>query len=180
MDSRTTIRRCCAGIGEAVAATEPMRRLELPWIPSDQGEMTWKDYVHYQECNKNDRRDWPSAEGGAKTFFVGEVIVDRKTTGRIRCDAEWKEYGPEIVHHDPKAGYVRAIPTHRAQLFSFGDIALVDPLLGDTLDLLRNDKTRLLRALSHSFVNGRARHLQLRIIATSRFAQYFPRETTRK
>jgi hypothetical protein len=175
-DSPETSEDTAAKLGKTKTRTaEPEPSVGNGGGPNDQ--VTWRRYAENQEKLDPNRRNWPSGEGGATTFFIGEIKVDRKTTGRIRCEAEWKEYGPEITRHVPKDGYVTAIPTHRAQLFSFGDIALVDDLLGDKIDLLNHDNTRSLRALAHSFVNGRARHLQLRVIATSRFAQYFPRET---
>lgn len=137
-----------------------------------------------------ERACWDSEEGGITTFFVGEVLIDRLTTGRLRCEARWLEYSPAIIRQNGVGGpwIANAAPPRYARLFEIGDIEphvevgtqskgsnrTEDHL--DQFDLLRKN-TANFRFLAYPFVDGRARHLTLQLIATSRFTNYFPKGT---
>ncbi|MDQ2945333.1 MAG: hypothetical protein M3Y27_05225, partial [Acidobacteriota bacterium] len=142
---------------------------------------TWNLFVAKQESARRDCLLWPSEEGGSTTFFVGKVGVDRLTSGGLRCDARWLEYVPDSVRYDSKQRvWVHDPPLHYAQLFTIDTIGLTDDLRDTPLDLLRTDELTRFRALTHSFVNGKARRLSLRLIATSRFTDYYSLETKRE
>jgi hypothetical protein len=150
----------------AVAPQEP---------PSD----SWTKYVADKEQKGIKPIAWPSEAGGETTFFVGEVVVDRPSTSRVRCEAAWLEYGKDTIRFDSAKKRWIDGPSHSlAQLFG------IDNLLNDdfsrelNVSLLRDDNApSALRALSYSFANGKARHLTLRLIATSRFTDFFAKET---
>jgi hypothetical protein len=136
-----------------------------------------------------ERACWDSEEGGLTTFFVGEVLIDRLTTGRLRCEAKWSEYSPAMIRQDGVGGkWIASAPDRYARLFELSDIEAqpaphFDPAAPkadqqhlDTLDLLRKISNNL-RYLAYPFIDGRARHLRLQLIATSRFSDYFPKGT---
>jgi hypothetical protein len=117
---------------------------------------------------------WESAPGGTTTFFVGAIDVHRLSTGVLRCDALWREFGAESEKLDAATGtWSHQPPYQYARLFRIEDIADDDAQLGVPLDLLMDD-AKGLRALSHSFVNGKARRVTVNLVATSRFTSYFP------
>jgi hypothetical protein len=149
-------------------------------------EASWQTYVKTQEERPGgllDRRLWQSEEGGLATFFVGQVLIDRATTGRLRCEAQWREYSPSVVKREgAHCEWTVSAPAQWAGLFQIDDIETANPVLVgkrefglDQLDLLRTNTTGL-RNLAFSFVDGRARYLKLQLIATSRFTNYFPEE----
>ena len=135
-----------------------------------------------------DRTCWDSEEGGLTTFFAGEILIDRLTTGRLRCDAKWLEYSPTIIRQDGVGGpWIAKAPNRYARLLEIDDIeeqtGLSDqqedsnhPGHIQKLDLLRKNSTNL-RYLAYPFADGRARHLTLQLTATSRFTNYFPKGT---
>lgn len=131
----------------------------------------WSEYVAAQG---SDTSLWPSEEGGATTFFVGKVRIDRRSTGAFRCEASWDDYRPDGYSVDASGRvFSYAHPGDLARLFS---VDLTKTPMGDDLvDLLRDDERAGLRSLSHTFADGRARELTLRLIGTSRFTGYFPK-----
>jgi hypothetical protein len=144
---------------------------------------TWKEYVEAQEGGALDRMLWKSEPGGTRTFFVGESLVHRPSTGRLRCEAQWQEHGPENLR--PKAkrkpgdydqwDYVA--PAGLAQLFSLETGDVNASVRDKAIDLVWPDTAGDPRGLSYTFPNMRARHLTMRLTATSRFTAYFPGES---
>lgn len=129
------------------------------------------------------RRLWQSQEGGLITFFVGEVLIDRLTTGGLKCEANWQEYSPSSVvirSTDKNTCYTVKAQQRSATLFRLDNIENAGPgdqINGlDKLDLLRKSSDNL-RYLAYSFPDGRARKLNIRLVAASRFATYYPTRT---
>ena len=129
------------------------------------------------------RRLWQSQEGGLITFFVGEVLIDRLTTGGLKCEASWHEYSPSSVvirSTDKNTCYTVKAQPRSATLFRLDNIENAGP--GDQinglekLDLLRTNSDNL-RYLAYSFPDGRARKLTIRLVAVSRFVTYYPART---
>lgn len=112
-----------------------------------------------------------SEEGGGTTFFIGAATIHGRSTCELRCEARWKDYGIDSIKRDPATGrWVADTPVQYDQLFHIKGIASAKASL--PVNLLRDDGE--LRALSHAFRDGRARCLQVRLVATSRFTDYFP------
>ncbi len=134
---------------------------------------SWSRYV--EDHAHLPQQSWPSAPGGTTTFFVGHLNAHRKSTGKLRCEARWREFGAESEHFNAKQGRWFHDPYHQyARLFQIEAIA-PDFQPADDIDLLHEDgEARSVRALSHAFVNGKARQLTLMLAATSRFTSFFP------
>jgi hypothetical protein len=136
---------------------------------------TWAQYAARQD--EDAYMSWPSQEGGSTTFFVGKVDTDRLTTGALRCEARWEDWGPN--QYRLVDGAVRHLPAKaRARLFAIDAEPVKRSLFGEAVDLLkeqfpRPDK-RTYRQLAYSFADGRARRLELELVATSRFTNFYP------
>ena len=131
---------------------------------AEAGPPKWSDIA-------NSGRPITSEEGGGTTFFLGHVTLHGRTTAELRCDARWKDFGEDSIKRDPKdQSWVLDTPLQYAQLFQIKPIASEKAPL--RIDLLRDDGE--LRGLSHAFTDGRARRLQVRLVATSRFTDYYP------
>jgi hypothetical protein len=160
---------------------------------------TWASYVAAHMTPPVDWRLWKSEEGGLTTFFTGKVLVDRLTTGTLRCEASWKEFSPEMVRPRLSSGQKKTSndfeyecwtanpPDRSARLFEVKEIEVSDELVkrgskapGLQEVVLDRDQTNTLRTLAHSFVDGRARHLSVQLITTSRFTNYFPKGKTKE
>lgn len=129
---------------------------------------------------------WPSEEGGSTTFFVGTVLLNRPSTGTLRCMAEWKEYEPAGVTQDPKSGLYAFVPrpVPGDQLFAIDRISTRIACRDKPLRLLTTDESAEpgkgeleYRALAYSFPDGKARQLTLQLIGTSRFTSFYRPET---
>jgi hypothetical protein len=112
---------------------------------------------------------WESDEGGASCFFVGCAGIDPATTGKLRCEAQWKEHGPEYVKKSTEEIYRYEPGSGNALLFSLSDID--SSTIATRLDLLGDVESP--RRLAHAFPDGRARRLTAILVASSRFAEYF-------
>jgi hypothetical protein len=162
-------------------------------VPSPDHNCNWRDKGtaisdDEKKLPRLERRCWQGEEGGVTTFFAGEVLVDRLTTGRLRCEARWFEYSPAIVRRNGVHGaWVADAPTRFAKLFQIDQLEVEDRRPGfaekigglDKVDLLRNPSNNL-RNLAYPFADGRARKLFLQLIATTRFTNYFPPGKTRE
>jgi hypothetical protein len=156
------------------------------------GVTSWREKVAELEATGIDMRCWPSEEGGSTTFFTGRVRIDRKSTGTLRCEARWQEFDEKTVALGADGKWVYNPSPQSAQLFR---LDVERDGAEDELDLLRAagtatpDEAELrdgqatgvegrLRALSHSFRNGRARRLSVRMLAGSAFTAFYPPEAT--
>jgi hypothetical protein len=152
-----------------------------------------EDWIKYVKAMRNQRRDpreWESDPGGATVFFAGEVECDRATTGRIWCEAAWEEHDETAVIAAEVAGPTRGT-TSKERRWSFEPIVRFDRMFkidnirtdvdgGDVIDIVPaerepNDKRPMPHTVSggYAFPDGRARRLTLKLLATSRFTQFF-------
>lgn len=123
---------------------------------------TWRERVEHHWFD--------SVEGGATTFFIGEVRAHRGSTGRLLCDATWSDFGPTCIRKDPQTGlWSMNVPEDAATLFQIESVTGSDQLDVD----LTVDEHGQPRGLAYSFRDGRARRLRPRLIATSRFTNFF-------
>jgi len=147
------------------------------------GLPTWAEIVDGYEHLKpppdppppaKDMLEWPSSEGGSVTFFVGRVLIDRKSTGSLRCEATWDEYDEQRVTRLNDLTWTERAKTGADELFSF-EVEEAGP--PNWVDLLRKgtETTGELRQLFRKFPGDRvrARRLRLSLVATSRFASFF-------
>jgi hypothetical protein len=159
----------------AVVITVPSVDTSVDLAPNRELQ-AWEAYVKSQ--SNTPHASWPSQKGGATTFLFGKTVVHRASTGRLRCEARWNDYGPQSLRWVDKEGN----PSEQEwrfdtpeQIALFPSIDEIDPdydACALPLDLLRDDRGRL-RGLFHSFPDGRARHLRLKLIGTSRFTEYY-------
>ncbi|MBV8211926.1 MAG: hypothetical protein JOZ08_01725, partial [Verrucomicrobia bacterium] len=149
----------------------------IPFIASndtDETKNSW--YVFVNENCQKDPLQWASIPGGTTTFFVGAIKVDRPSTGKVRCDGRWREYGPDSERYDPKTATWSSVPPFQyALLFEIENISTDKTYRDKEIDLLYDEagNTRL-RQLFHVFANTKARKISLTLIATSRFTDYYP------
>lgn len=144
------------------------------------------DWEHYVSKYENeDIFEWKSQPHGTTTFFIGSIQVHRPTTGKVRCVAKWREYTEKSVRSilNGSVKEYRDDPQWQNDtLFSIKDVSSENSFREEPIDLLRKDKLGLLqvvpelRELSLDFPDGRARHLSLQLIATSRFSEYFKKD----
>ena len=146
---------------------------------------TWSRFARVN--NALPRLAWQSEPNGTTTFIVGSVRLDRPSTGKLRCDAEWREFEPAGVRRDPITKQWtfthRNVP--RTRLFGIDEIATTGERESrlPTLDLVKHDgvnepiRANQLRALSYSFPDGKARRLCVSLVGTSRFTSFFPEES---
>jgi hypothetical protein len=136
------------------------------------GRPSWADYT---ESNAHlPQHAWQSSPGGTTTFFVGKLMAHRKSTGKLRCEARWREYGAECEIFDARSKtWSERPPFQYARLFQIDNLAAeLEPK--DEVDLLHEDGNgKAVRALSHAFTNGKARLVSLMLTATSRFTSFF-------
>lgn len=151
------------------------------------GLQSWAEKVHDFEASGIDMRCWPSEEGGSTTFFAGRVAFDRKSTGVVRCEAEWVEFSEATVTRTTTGRWVQNPTSETSQLFKLdversGDEGVLDLLRKPGNQELRDPAiTRQpgqLRRLAYAFRDGRARELKVKMVATSAFTEFYARETT--
>ena len=157
------------------------------------GSSTLRDWEGYAERRRNTDTDvmtWPSEEHGSMTFFVGAVEVDRSSTGSIRCTASWTEFEVAGVKWNPETSLWSFVPrpVPGDQLFAIDRISSKFDLRKRPVSLLTTDESPVekpgqekpkleYRALAYSFPDGKARRLDLRLVANSRFSGFYPPET---
>ena len=162
---------------------------EDPDAPPAGGLETWSEKVQRYEASGVDMRCWPSEDGGSKTFFTGRVDIDRKSTGNLRCEAIWREFNEGTVSRAADGRWIRNYAKETAQLFgieverqgSEGRIDLLRsaprpgaPSLAARRHASVTGKPGELRMLAHSFRDGRARALTVKMVATSAFTAFYP------
>ncbi len=110
-------------------------------------------------------------EGGAQTLFIGRIHLNGRTTSKLRIDASWRDFGPDTIRQDEQTGLWVEAPTPQiAQLFE------VEPDHDeDDLDLAIDPQSNP-RGTHYSFPDNRARRLELRPVAASRFSDFYPGE----
>jgi hypothetical protein len=141
---------------------------------------SWTQYV--RERGTTPFLHWPSVANGSTAFFVGEVDIDRRTTGRLRVHALWFEFEPSGLVRDKATDRWsfrrRAAPP--VQIFAIERIAATDDLIAQGLDLTKDDAVaeRPLRGLAYSFPDAKARRLSVGMVVTSRFTDCFPPDTS--
>ncbi|MFL0587503.1 hypothetical protein ACH0BU_12765 [Sphingomonas olei] len=119
-----------------------------------------------------------SEEGGSTTFFTGKISLHGRTTGQVRCETRWRDYGPATIKRDPNTGHwIEDVPLRYAELFSIDNIA--SPLRTLPLDLERDEDGHF-RSLAHAFQDGRTRRLRPRLVATSRFTNHYAQPMARE
>ncbi len=158
---------------------------------SSRAPTAWTEYVAAHADHA--LAEWQGQPGGATCFFVGKLVVDGATTGTLNAYAHWLEFGPEAVVLSAPAGppgskrWTFAPPMHRARMFSVGDVPSdlhprheVDRSVGKDhgelvtlVDLIRDSECKA-RKLSYSFPDGRARKLNVDLVAASRYLDYYP------
>jgi len=141
---------------------------------------TWQKYV---EAHLDlPRSNWPSEAGGMTAFFVGQVALDRKSTGTLRCEAAWADFRATNRHYDKRTNLWRfETPQVGARLFAVDNISNADEQRPHDLCLLNDDASILkrpledgkLRSLSHGFGDTKARRLNVSLVGTSRFTDFF-------
>lgn len=129
---------------------------------------------------------WPSEAGGSVTYFVGNLAIDRASTGQVSLSVTWDEFDESRVVRDPAVQSADAIHQGGKQwkvqgkpmstpVFTAEVERLGEP---DWMSLLNMDtglRCKPLRGLSCSFADGRARQLKLVLRATSRFVNCYPK-----
>lgn len=179
----------CFTDGVGLHAVTVTVRNDDPHVTAPAGLDTWADKVRAYEEQGLDMRCWPSEEGGTTTIFTGRVDLDRKSTGVLRCEARWNEFGEGTVTRGADGRWIRNIASETAQLFQFEverrgcegrvDLLREAPALNSpSVAAVRHARvTRApgeLRTLSHAFRDGRARELKVKMVATSAFAAFYP------
>lgn len=130
----------------------------------------WSSYLGGQ----SDPMNLVSQESGATTFFVGDASFHRRSTGRLRCEGSWIEHGPAGLRKDAD-GWTYNPPRNSARLFGIDHI---DADGEDQIDFAWDGSK--VRALNYAFPDGRARRLELNVIATSRFTNYYGPDSERR
>jgi len=143
---------------------------------------TWPSYVARQDPEK--LYAWPSEAGGSTTFFVGEALTDRLTTGKLRCEASWVEHSPERYVQADDGSWRYQPMTNNARLFTLEAEPVRRRLFGQPVSFLKDDAHAYpetarpspppYRELSFSFANGKARRLDVSLVANSRWTGHYP------
>ncbi|EJM48105.1 hypothetical protein [Pseudomonas sp. GM48] len=179
----------CSTDGIGLRAVTVTVRNDDPKVIPLAGLETWAEKVRRYEASGVDMRCWPSEEGGTTTVFTGRVDIDRKSTGVLRCEVIWKEFDEGTVSRAADGRWIRNIASETAQLFQFEverrggegrvDLLRVAPPL-NSVSAAAERHARVtgvpgeLRTLSHAFRDGRARQLEVKIVATSAFTAFYP------
>jgi hypothetical protein len=138
--------------------------------PSKNG---WEQYIGAH--TSQDIRLWLSEESASTFFFAGSVNIDRASTSDLRCEVRWLEFDEGASFpRDRKTGkYSFHERPETKVLFQVSGISANVKTFGDSLDLLFDEDSKP-RMLTYKFPTARARRLQLRLVATSRFTAFFP------
>jgi hypothetical protein len=142
------------------------------------GVPSYDAWNHYTADHGNeDLRLWSSEEAASTFFFVGRVNIDRTSTSDLRCLARWLEFdeGSSFPRDRRTRQYSFHARPETKELFHVGAISADVKTYGDSLDLMLDEtESHALRMLTYKFPTTRARRVQLRLIATSRFTSFFP------
>jgi hypothetical protein len=149
---------------------------------------SWEDYAKTLDpTDLLSALDLPSEEEGAASYFVGQIDIDRASTGELRLEASWPDFDPAVAIQpiDPTGA------TKDGLRFKFAPPTRDRPLFHDAIRIPRDkgtnpegrldltfDETGSLRGLNFPFNDTAARELCLRVVATSRFVNDFPASDT--
>jgi hypothetical protein len=123
--------------------------------------------------------EW-SQEGGATCFFGGPADLDAPSTGSLGLDARWEEWGPEMVRLVKGANPPWTLDPSKqiGRLFTLSELESANNRTGsmqvDRLGLLLDPEDQP-RSLSFTFRDGRARRLETKLVAVTRFLEYYSR-----
>ncbi len=135
--------------------------------------LTWPAIVRQHLSDGVDLAHW-STPDGSTCFFVGMLKIDAPSTGVVSCDGEWEDWGPEMVRFNRLNNIWECYRSPQfARLFTVSDFSSNV----DEGDLVLHDLAVAPKGLAYTFRDGRARKLKLRLVARSRFAQYYPTGT---
>jgi hypothetical protein len=122
-------------------------------------------------------------DNGATGYFVGQIAINRASTGEVRVEASWPETDPASAIQlakqpngstaNPPRKYRLAPPQQDRALFSIKVPRDGGLNPAGQLDLTY-DETGALRGLNYPFTDTIARRINFRLVATSRFAGDFP------
>jgi len=166
-NGRSGKRPAALGVGMVAIATEN----------SEKADVDWQRYITGKASDQ--MLCWESQPGGNRSYFVGRLVFDRGSTGRIRLTLKWDEYDQRRLVRNPQATSVATAPDGQAWLershpmSAHGFDAEVEsagnPRVFDMLEV--TDK--VLRNLSFAFHDGRARFLVPTLNSVSRFANCY-------
>lgn len=152
-------------------ALRPMVALIRPTPGAGDPARDWADWA--RGSTTEDLLDQPSGRHGERAFFVGSVAVERMSTRRIDVQMRWRDHGPDAVTKvaDDQWAYSPIV----AHWHSVGHIDLAHFDAGGSLDRvdLTYDAAKLPRGLHHDFGDTRARSVDVRIVALSRYVPFF-------
>jgi hypothetical protein len=124
----------------------------------------------------------PSREGGTIGFVTGRISVNRASSGTLICEANWWNSGESdsVILDDKSQRWVLnpKLQTASPALFQIPQLVR-DPgenLSRNDVDLTTDEFGRV-RALNFTFPDTKARKLALRLVAKSRFAEYFSQKS---
>ena len=141
----------------------------------------WQKKLEDVSTSGRDLMQEPSEPAGTTGYFAGSIAFHRPSTGALRCEAAWSNAGEQgsVVWDKDKRKW-KLKPRYPVQkLFEITEIPRDrGENAHGVLDLV-SDEFGKLRALNWKFGDTRARKLSLRLIATSRFANYFKRRVER-
>lgn len=135
---------------------------------------TWAELAKARSAVNEDPLTWESDPEGTKTFFLGHINIDRLTTRSLQCTAEWEEWDETSLRRLENGQWSRVPSVQRAVVFS----EPVERLDTDQFDLLGYGELeggipKHVRGLSHTFKDGRARALNVRVGAVSAFREFY-------
>ena len=160
----------------------------LAQIPAvDKGNKGWSFREAWlygiPSVNSIDGQNWAKAEhledqaDGPLAYVVGEVELHRATTGKLRCDILFRDVTAPAAMTQSRDGRWVFEPKMRAQtVFELPNIQKLDPENDRPLDLTF-DAAGAPRGLSWD-AGTKARRIALRMVATSRFEEYFEENLT--
>jgi hypothetical protein len=144
-------------------------------------DANWQKKLDDVFTNRRDLMQEPSEPAGTTGYFAGSIAFDRASTGALRCEAAWSNAGEQdsVVWDKDTRKWKQNLRYPVQTLFELPGIPRdrgENP--HGTLDLV-NDEFGKLRSLSWKFNDTRARKLSLRLVATSRFTDYFKKVSKR-
>lgn len=137
---------------------------------------SWQEIIDTNSSAGAPFSEW-SQPGGATCFFTGSVGLDAPSTGALGLDATWHDFEPQMVTWDRKTNsWIEQPAAQSGRLFSLtkleSDINRPNSVSEDEVSLVL-DNMKKPRNLAFSFRDGRARSLRTRLMAVSRFAEYY-------
>lgn len=153
---------------QTINVVHPLRRPRYtPSFKADDGSAT----LHIA-FNSKDPAQIGDDDNKEDIATVGGSILkmDRRVVGKIRCDAEWDEYGRGTYAELPDGTWIENLSRRQETLI---DIEPKFDRKADTLSLSPK-KDQFEGSLDVKFNDQRARQLRLQLVATSRFSRFYP------